>query len=252
MKPLIGITSEFIPSTLMGRPWNSDSLLTGYSQGIADAGGAPVLLPQAQPETAESTLRRLDGLILSGGNDDIPASVLGEEQHPASIPLPMERWNSECLWLETGLKLNKPILGICLGMQVMNVAAGGKLIQDIPDQCPGAGIHGEESRMFSHDVEVIDGTHLARLAPTSPIAITSSHHQAIRDVPPGYRLAARSADGIIEAIEIPEREFVIGVQWHPERDPSPPNWLLLGFVKHCSENVDSVVGGARPVVHPYG
>ncbi|MCC6486242.1 MAG: gamma-glutamyl-gamma-aminobutyrate hydrolase family protein [Candidatus Hydrogenedentes bacterium] len=240
MKPLIGITSEFVPGTLFGRPWNSNILLTSYTKGVSDAGGAAVILPLALPETAESTLRRLDGLILSGGNNDIPASVLGEEQHPASEPLPMERWESECLWLQTALNLDKPVLGICLGMQAMNVYAGGSMIQDIPDQCPGSGVHGDETRMYRHDVELVEGTHLRALAPGPLVSITSSHHQAIRSAPQGYRLAAISPDGIIEAIEDPLRDFVIGVQWHPERTQDGSSWLLEGFVRHCAARVAGV------------
>lgn len=239
MKPLIGITSEFVPRTLCGRPWNSSTLLTNYTKGVKDAGGAAVILPLADVETAKSILGRLDGLILSGGNDDIPAAVLGEEQHPASSPLPMERWESECLWLQTALNQDKPVLGICLGMQVMNVYAGGSMIQDIPDQCPGSGIHGDETRMYQHDVDLVEGTQLRSIAPGPVVRITSSHHQAIRSAPDGYRLAAISPDGVIEAIEDPRREFVIGVQWHPERTQDGPSWLLEGFVRHCSAKMSS-------------
>jgi putative glutamine amidotransferase len=234
MKPLIGITSEFIPNTLQGIPWNASLLLTSYYTGVIHAGGLPVILPAADPGIVDDILRRLDGIILSGGNDDIPGEVLGEPQHPASVPLPMERWASECRWLEGALTVDKPILAICLGMQVMNVAAGGGMIQDIPDQCHHAGVHGDDSRMLRHEVRIEPGSKLATLAPAERITITSSHHQAIHDVPSGFRLAATSDDGIIEAIERVDREFVIGVQWHPERDLSPPNWLLSAFTRHCA------------------
>jgi putative glutamine amidotransferase len=237
MVPLIGITSEFFPNTLNKIPWNAYGLLENYCLGVAAAGGLPVILPKAEPGIVEGTLRRLDGLILSGGNDDIPASVLGEPQHPASVPLPMERWESERAWFSGALGIDKPILGICLGLQVMNVAAGGGLIQDIPDQCPAARIHGDESRMLRHEIRIAPDTKLASLAPGERFTIISSHHQAIREVPKGYRLAATGDDGIIEAIERIDGDFVIGVQWHPERDSSPPNWLLTAFVRHCANRV---------------
>ncbi|GMV90822.1 MAG: gamma-glutamyl-gamma-aminobutyrate hydrolase [Candidatus Hydrogenedentota bacterium] len=234
MKPLIGVTSEFLPGVLQGVPWNANHLLSSYCTGVIHAGGLPIILPTAEPGIVEPILDRLDGIILSGGNDDIPAHLLGEPQHPASVPLPMERWESETRWLEGAMALEKPILGICLGMQVMNVVAGGGMIQDIPDQRPGSGTHGDESRMLRHEVAIQRETRLAALAPSERITITSSHHQAIREVPSGFRLAAVSDDGIIEAMERTDREFVIGVQWHPERDPSQPNWLLLAFIRHCS------------------
>ncbi len=237
MKPIIGITSEFLPNTLQGRPWNANSILASYCSGVANAGGLPVILPTADAPNVEQTLQRLDGLILSGGNDDIPASVLGEPQHPASVPLPMERWESECLWLKGALSVDMPLLGICLGMQVMNVVAGGGMIQDIPTACPNARLHGDESRMLRHEVQLVEETKLAGLAPGLCHTVTSSHHQAIREVPAGFRLAASSDDGIIEAIERPDRDFVIGVQWHPEREPSPPNWLMAAFVQHCATRV---------------
>jgi len=228
---------------LRSLPWNAYGLLTSYCEGVIAAGGVPAILPNADPRIVSDTLGRLDGLILSGGNDDIPAPVLGEPQHPASVPLPIERWESERAWLTGALAIDKPILGICLGMQVMNVVAGGGLYQDIPDQCPDTRIHGDESRMLRHDIRIVDDTKLASLAPAECLPVISSHHQAIRDVPAGYRLAALSEDGIIEAIERVDRGFVVGIQWHPERDPSPPNWLLTAFIEHCVSRVTQNVTG---------
>lgn len=233
MKPLIGITSDLIVKTNQGRPWNSSQLLTSYTAAVEMAGGAAVILPLASPATCESILARLDGIILSGGND-IPSEVLGEPAHPKVNPLPLARWDSERLWLNTALAADKPVLGICLGMQIMNVVAGGKMIQDIPDQRPGSLVHGTPSRLHRHPVEIINGTHLSELGSAGMVEITSSHHQAIVDVPPPYRLAATSPDGLIEAIEHAEKDFVIGVQWHPERDPVQPDWLLQGFVRYCA------------------
>lgn len=234
MRPILGITSDLIIRTNReGRPWNSNRLLTSYSTAIVAAGGVPLVLPLATPEICESTLRRIDGIILSGGKD-IPPQVLGEPPHPKVKPLPMERWDSERMWLETALAMDKPVLGICLGMQVMNVVAGGGMVQDIPDQRPGSLVHGTPSRLDRHTVTIEPQTRLAELAPSLTVEITSSHHQCVRDVPAPYRLAATSEDGVIEAIERPDKDFVLGVQWHPERDAAQPNWLLRGFVRHCA------------------
>ena len=232
MKPIIGVTSDLVVETNQGRPWNSNRLLISYSEAVIAAGGIPVVLPLASPEICDPMLGRLDGIILSGGND-IPAEVLGEPPHPKIEPLPIERWESERLWLTAALTMDKPVLGICLGMQVMNVVAGGKMIQDIPDQRPGSLVHGTPTRLHRHTIEISPATRLAELAPARSVEITSSHHQAIRDVPPPYRLAATSPDGLVEAIEHPDKNFVIGVQWHPERDPNQPDWLLQAFVRHC-------------------
>jgi putative glutamine amidotransferase len=207
--------------------------LTSYSDAIVAADGIPVVLPLAAPEVCEAMLGRLDGIILSGG-DDIPAEVLGEPAHPKVKPLPIARWESERLWLTKTLEMDRPLLGICLGMQVMNVVAGGRMIQDISDQRPGSLVHGTPSRLHRHEVEFVRGTRLAELAPARTVEITSSHHQGIGDVPLPYRLAATSPDGLIEAMEHPDKDFVIGVQWHPERDPNQPDWLLQAFVRHCA------------------
>ncbi|MBI5092674.1 MAG: gamma-glutamyl-gamma-aminobutyrate hydrolase family protein [Candidatus Hydrogenedentes bacterium] len=239
MTPLIGITSEVLLDTRMGRPWNAHRLLEAYSSALSLVGGAPVILPAANPKSCRATLEHLDGLILSGGKEDVPPEVFGEGPHPTVTPMPRARWDSEALWLATALELNKPVLGVCLGMQVMNVTAGGKLIQDIPDQCPGSQVHGDPSGMRQHEVLIEPDTLLARLAPERKVTITSSHHQAIKGVPTGFRIAALSEDGIIEAIEAVGRDFLVGVQWHPERNLKQPDWLLRSFVEHCANKTAS-------------
>lgn len=243
MRPLIGISTELLPDHLEGRGWFNNALLTGYADGIDTAGGIPVLLPLARHSFAREALHRLDGLILSGGLD-IPSDVLGKPPHQNDEPMLPERWPSERLWFETALALDKPILGICLGMQIMGVAAGADLIQDIPTQWRNPIIHSADLGRHRHDVQIEAGTRLAALAPSLTVSITSSHHQALGEVPKGYRLAATSSDGIIEAIERPDRDFVIGVQWHPERHPDQPSWLLKAFIDHCASRMADPFGDA--------
>lgn len=248
MRPLIGISTELLPDHLEGRGWFNNALLTGYAEGVDAAGGIPLLLPLARQSLARETLARLDGLILSGGLD-IPAEVLGLPPSEHDEPMLPDRWPSERLWLETALELDKPILGICLGMQVMGVAAGASLIQDIPTQWDSPIVHSADLGRHRHDVQIEPGTRLSALAPSQTVNITSSHHQALREVPKGYRLAALGEDGIIEAIERPDRDFVIGVQWHPERHPDQPSWLLRAFIDHCASRMtdpfdDEVAGVA--------
>jgi putative glutamine amidotransferase len=239
VKPLLGITTELKPDSGDGRCWLQATLLAPYAEGIASAGGLPVALPPAQEGTAREVLARLDGLVLSGGLD-IPAEALGEAPHPRLQPMLPERWASERLWLEAALELGKPVLGICLGMQVINTVAGGKMIQDVPSQWPGAIVHTDGSGTFRHEVTLVEGTTLARLAPARQVTVTSSHHQAIAGAAPGYRASALSPDGIIEAIERTEGSLVLGVQWHPERGPYSPDWVLEGFVRECGKNRSSM------------
>lgn len=232
-KPVIGITSDFVTDSLGGRPWNSVTLLCQYTDAVALAGGLPLILPLANPDNVMDYLDRLDGLLLSGGVADIPADVLGEEPHPTTTPISKLRWDSECLWLKTALAMDKPVLGVCLGMQIMNVIAGGTIVQDIPSQWPGAGPHTDASRSYPHEIEVLPETLLAAMAPSSRVSVTSAHHQAITNVPAPYQISAKTDDGVVEAIENPAKKFVAGVQWHPERNTQQPDWLLCGFVRHC-------------------
>lgn len=236
MKPLIGITGELEEPLENGRPWGTQGLLENYHSAVHAAGGMAVTLPLAEDGVCEPLLRRLDGLILSGGLPDIPAEILNEEQHPASNPMPIRRWHSEVHWFDTAVELGMPILGICFGMQLMHVLSGGKMIQDIPDQHEDAHDHAGPDYMHQHDVIIEPGTKLAELAPALRTPITSAHHQAIKGVQPPYRVAARSEDGIIEAIEDPTDPFRIGVQWHPERSVKQPDWLLAAFAAHCAQN----------------
>jgi len=233
MKPLIGITGELEEPSVGGRPWGTQSLLENYHSAIFDAGALPITLPLAQQGLCEPLLERLDGLILSGGLPDIPGFVLQEEQHPSSTAMPIRRWHSEQEWFETAARLEKPILGICLGMQLMHVLSGGKMIQDIPTQVNNANDHASTTYMQQHDVLIEPDSRLAQLAPALRTPITSAHHQAIRGVQPPYKIAATSEDGIIEAIEDSSEPFRIGVQWHPERTLQQPDWLLTAFARHC-------------------
>ena len=216
MKPLIGITGELKEPREGGRPWGTHGLLENYHSAVFAADGLPVTLPLAEKGLCEPLLQRLDGLILSGGLPDIPGSVLGEHQHPASNPMPIRRWHSEQEWFETAARLGTPILSICLGMQLMHVLSGGKMIQDIPSQVENASDHTSTTYLHQHDIVIEPGSQLAQIAPALRTPITSAHHQGICDVQPPYRVAARSDDGIIEAQaqEILEEKYgVIADVW---------------------------------------
>src|SRR5690606_2180538 len=166
MKPFIGITSEFVPNEHYGRPWHSHMLLTDYTTAVREAGGVPVILPLAHPEIGPAMLERLDGIILTGGCEDVPPISYGRSPHEATVPMPQARWESEVGWLEYAFAAEKPVLGICLGMQVINVVMGGTLIQDVPTQMPEAETHSAPNRMHRHEVTLEAGSWLASIAPS--------------------------------------------------------------------------------------
>ncbi len=219
-KPLIGIASL-----------SSET----YIRAIREAGGVPVVLPNTDGDTGglEEYLTRLDGLLLPGGAD-IPPSEYGEEPHPTYRPLDNDRFQFEKAlahaWIE---QTDKPMLGICLGSQWINVASGGSLVQDIPSE------FGINHKDITHQVTVEPGSRLSRIFGQTEFEVNSLHHQAVREVGKRLRIAARCPDGIVEATEStdPDR-FLIGVQWHPEK-LLPGNQLqaklLKAFVEAAAE-----------------
>jgi putative glutamine amidotransferase len=163
-------------------------------------------------------LDRLDALVLSGGVDVDPA-LYGEPRHATVTRVVPERDAFEIALVDEALRRELPLLAICRGHQVLNVARGGTLYQDIPSQIPGAGHHDRDSARweYCHDVDVLPGTRLREVLGRDKVAVNSFHHQAVKDVGRGLVVSARGAgDGVVEAIEDPTRRFALGVQWHPE------------------------------------
>ena len=212
VKPIIGIGSDVqTPESERERAFG---YLT-YVEAVRRAGAIPVLIPP-QPENAAELMRELDGFLLAGGYDCDP-SIYGEERHPTVETMDSRRQANDLALAEAARTHGVPTLGICLGMQVMNVAAGGTLIQDIDSQ------HDTEIRHASdpedrgrHDVIIEKGTQLASVLPAVELNVNSSHHQAVRKVGPGLRVTALAPDGIVEGLEDPKHPFYLGVQWHPE------------------------------------
>jgi putative glutamine amidotransferase len=193
-------------------------LKQGYVDAVLAAGGLPVLLPHA-PEVAAAYLALLDGLVVTGGAFDIPPEVYGEPRREACGPEKPHRTGLEKELLEASLASGLPVLGICGGMQLLNVVRGGTLYQDLPSD---AGIDGHEQPapkdVPTHPVKVAAGTLLSRLlGPGVPEhRVNSTHHQAVREPGTGVLVTATAPDGVVEAIELPDLPFAVGVQWHPE------------------------------------
>jgi putative glutamine amidotransferase len=210
-RPRIGISLDADPAK--GRY----ELKRTYVDAVLGAGGLPILVPFVAPPEADAYLALLDGLVLSGGGFDVPPALYGEEVRPACGPLIPERTDTELHLLRAALAAGTPVLGVCGGMQLLNVALGGSLHQDLPTET-GIRIHQQPAPkdVPSHDVEVAAGTRLAALVGAGRLRVNSTHHQAVKAVGPGLLVTARSPDGIIEGIELPGHRFALGVQWHPE------------------------------------
>jgi putative glutamine amidotransferase len=198
-----------------------------YAEAVLAAGGLPILLPHAA-ETAGAYLALLDGLVVTGGDFDIPPELYGEARRPGCGETRPSRTTFEKDLLEAALAARLPVLGVCGGMQLLNVVRGGTLFQDLPAD---AGISGHEQPppkdVPSHQVSVVPGTQLAALVGAGSLQVNSTHHQAVRDPGAGVLVSARAPDGVIEAIELPDLHFALGVQWHPEATRHDPRHAAL-------------------------
>jgi putative glutamine amidotransferase len=225
LAPVIGITATLkqdadgVAERPLGKFVRAD---LDYVEGVAEAGGVPVVLPPvAGPQAAEALLDGIDGLLLSGGSDLDPR-YYGEEAVPElGVTLP-ERDAFEVALLEHTLRRNIPIFGICRGMQVLNVALGGTLYQDLPSQMDHMVLlgHRQETPKWqpTHEVEVDGGSKIAEIMGLDELKVNSYHHQAIKDLACGLVAVACAPDGVIEAVEANDlsERWMIGVQWHAE------------------------------------
>jgi putative glutamine amidotransferase len=182
-------------------------------QAVEQAGGRPVLIPPSEDGVAE-TLAAVDGLVFSGGSDLDP-DLYDDEPHEATAGVVPERDRAELALLEAALARDMPVLAVCRGSQVLNVARGGDLVQHLPDVV-GDDKHKHTPGTFAdHDVTLEPGTRLAELL-GDRAAVKSHHHQGFGRVGRGLRVAAHAEDGTVEAVEDPSHRFALGVLWHPE------------------------------------
>lgn len=212
MAPIIGITC--------GHQWKDPEryyVNAGYIDCITAAGGVPILIPYTDEEKLKQIVAKIDGLLLPGGID-IDARLFGEEPHPGCGEID-PRWDQlDSMVIELVRKRQLPILAICRGIQILNVACGGTIIQDIPSQVNQPIKHTQEAPKFhpTHSVRLKPDTILSEMFQANTLWVNSFHHQAVGKVAPGFKASAQSSDGVIEAIENEEHPYMVGVQWHPE------------------------------------
>lgn len=229
MRPRIGATTyrECARWGVWDEP--ADLLPTAYAHAIEVAGGLPVLLPPVAADLADTVLAAVHGLLLAGGADVAPERY-GAPRDDATGPARSDRDEWELALVHAALARDLPLLAVCRGMQVLNVALGGELIQHLPDavgsdlHCPAVGSHGR------HPVDVAKGSALAAIiGPHAEIA--TYHHQAVGTLGTGLIATAWAADGIVEAVQLTDRTWVHGVQWHPEAYDG--HALFTAFVAAC-------------------
>ena len=223
MKPLIGITSSMglgiYSMTQDNLPQEQHRLGDKYVQAIVRAGGIPVILPAIEePEVMAGMAEGLDGILLSGGGDVDPARY-GQRATGHLGGVSVRRDAAELALAKYAIeKTDKPVLGICRGIQVMNVAMGGSLHIDLPDAgklCHSLTMYPRNVR--SHDVKILPGTRMEAIMEGNKGRVNSFHHQAIRQLADCFAVSAVSAeDDVVEAVEMPGERFAVGVQWHPE------------------------------------
>lgn len=222
-RPVIGIATQTLPAVVGERPacWIMGHR---YVETLRSVGAIPWVIPLLphDPDTMREIFDRLDGVFLTGGVDVDPARY-GEAKHPLCGTTDPDRDAVEMMLLEHALANDRPVLAVCRGLQILNVARGGTLYQDVTAQVPAALKHdhfptpAQPSRAYlAHDITVTPNTRLGELLGDSVVPVNSMHHQAIKDLGRGLRASAFAPDGIIEGIEGTNGQFIVAVQWHPE------------------------------------
>jgi len=243
MTPLIGISC----GTFHDRDWCPPSYghRQTYIDAVLQAGGAPLLIPPLlDAATLRTIYERLDGVLLAGGGDIAP-NHYGDQPHERLGTIDPPRDLTELRLARWAAAEGKPLLGICRGVQLINVALGGSLYQDIPSQIDTTIDHNlsythEDWTFPAHSITIAADSRLARMLGTTHLMINSLHHQAVRRVATGLRAVAWAPDGVIEALESEGPTFIIGVQCHPEalQATVDPRWqhLFAAFVQSCGDH----------------
>ncbi|MFD7227283.1 gamma-glutamyl-gamma-aminobutyrate hydrolase family protein [Streptomyces sp. NPDC059881] len=223
-QPLIGV-STYLNEASWG-VWRLPAALlpAGYPRLVQSAGGMAAMLPPDDPGRAASVVARLDGLVVAGGPDVEPVRY-GAEPDPRTGPPARERDAWELALIDAALADGTPLLGICRGMQLLNVALGGTLVQHLDGHVEATGVFGR------HPVTPVEGTRYASLVPEES-AVPTYHHQSVDRLGDGLVVSAHARDGTVEAVELPDPAWVLGVQWHPEMGEDTR--VMAGLVRAAS------------------
>lgn len=231
MKPIVGILAEIDGSRAL-------CLAYDYARAIETAGGTPIVLPYiAEPDTVQDLVSLCDGFLFSGGEDVDPRQY-GCMKSEKCGEIQEHRDRLELSIFPEIIKADKPILGICRGVQLINVALGGTLYQDLPSELDSDIEHSqtEDRYSFSHSANVVADTPLALLADRECIRINSFHHQSIKTFGRGLAPMAHADDGVVEAVYSREASYIRGYQWHPERliaSDDVSRSIFMDFLDHC-------------------
>lgn len=216
-KPVIGITLDLINNEVISK-FPCYTLGQHYANSIIHAGGIPIMIPY-QEGNINKIINVIDGLIIPGGDLDVPPKLYGQEIVSDKVKLHSERTDFEIALLDQAINVKIPFLGICNGMQLFNVYCGGSLYQHLPDYIDSNIKHEQPhpKHIPSHSVMINHNTLLSKLATDQKVfMVNSTHHQAVDRLGQGLVASAIAEDGVIEAIELPSQKFAIGLQWHPE------------------------------------
>jgi putative glutamine amidotransferase len=230
MRPRVGITSR--PAQHHGRP--AELLERAYTDAVVATGALPFVLPVLSPAQSAEVLAELDGLLLTGGGD-VAASRYGEEPAPETYGVDTSRDEWELALVAGARATGVPVLGICRGAQVVNVAAGGTLVQHLPACSDQDHNDDERDHAFVHDVEVAPASLLGSITGSGTFGVNSLHHQAVAKVGLGLRPVAWAPDGVIEAVESTDDDLLLAVQWHPELVADHlPHGLLFAWLAQAA------------------
>lgn len=237
MKPTIGLTLDYqISKGYSNFPWYA--IRENYFTSIEKSGGIPIGLPYCNDDIT-NYLKIIDGLVITGGNFDIHPNLFGEKITYKDINLKKERTAFELTLTKKAIDLNVPTLGICGGLQIINVVSGGTLIQHIPDEIKNPLIHEKNNppTKSSHQVKITKNSQLYKLIQSENIDVNSSHHQSIKSPGDGLLINALAPDGVIEGIEHINKDFCIGIQWHPEFLINSADYKILNqFIIASNDN----------------